>query len=79
MTKGMKGKHLIDKAFHLEKLERIPWVPFVGVHGGYLIGVRAKEYLNSQEHIIRGISEAIDRYNPDGIPVVFDLQIEAEV
>lgn len=75
----MHGKELIEQAFRLEKLERIPWVPFVGVHGGYLIGLNASEYLRSAEHLVNGISAAIDRYDPDGIPVMFDLQVEAEI
>ncbi len=74
----MKGKELIQKAFKLEEVERIPWVPFVGVHGGKLIGVDAPEYLKSSEHIINATKLAVEKYNPDGIPVSFDLQIEAE-
>ena len=75
----MKGKALINQAFQLETPDRTPWVPFVGVHGGFLIDVNAKEYLQSSEDIVRGISEAIKLYDPDGIPVMFDLQIEAEI
>ncbi len=75
----MKGKELIFKAFKLEEVDRIPWVPFVGVHGGKLIGVNATEYLKSTDNIVNGISKAIELYDPDGIPVAFDLQIEAEV
>ena len=74
----MKGLTLIKKTFKLEKTERIPWVPFVGCHGGYLTGVPADEYLSSANEIFRGVTEAIKRYNPDGIPVLFDLQVEAE-
>ncbi|MCW1306029.1 MAG: thioredoxin family protein [Candidatus Parvarchaeota archaeon] len=62
-----------------KKTKRVPWVPFVGVHGGYLIGSSADEYLKSSDKIFEGISVAIQRYRPDGIPVAFDLQIEAEV
>lgn len=75
----MTGKERIQKAFRLEKTDTIPWVPFVGVHGGSLIGVNAKDYLNSAEHIVNGISKAIELYDPDGIPVMFDLQLEAEL
>lgn len=56
----------------------MPWVPFVGCHGGALIGVTATEYLQSTELLVRGVQAAVDRYRPDGIPVAFDLQIEAE-
>lgn len=75
----MKGLKLIKKAFALETVERVPWVPFVGVHGGFLTGVDAETYLKSADEIIKGISKSIDEYNPDGVPVVFDLQIEAEI
>jgi len=60
------------------KSPKIPWVPFVGVHGGYLINIPADEYLKSSEKIFKGISKAIELYKPSGIPVVFDLQLEAE-
>lgn len=75
----MTGKELVLKAFKLEEVERIPWVPFVGVHGGKLIGATATDYLQSEELLIRGVEKAISEYNPDGIPVAFDLQMEAEV
>ena len=74
----MKGKELIYKAIRLEKCERAPWVPFVGVHGAYLIDCDSESYLKSKELIIKGVNAAIDKYDPDGIPVVFDLQLEAE-
>jgi len=74
----MKGLGLIKKAMKLEEVERIPWVPFVGVHAGHLIGLTATEYLKSSEHIVNGVNKAIELYNPDGIPIAFDLQIEAE-
>ncbi len=75
----MKGFELIKKAFALQPVERVPWVPFVGVHGGFLSGVDAETYLKSAGEIVKGVSKAIEMYNPDGIPVVFDLQIEAEI
>lgn len=74
----MEGKELLFKAFALEKTERTPWVPFVGCHGGYLIDKGATEYLQSVETIVAGVGKAIELYQPDGIPVIFDLQVEAE-
>ena len=74
----MKGIELIKKTFSLEPVERIPWVPFIGVHAAKLLDKGADEYFRSTDHIINGVSKAIDIYKPDGIPVVFDLQIEAE-
>jgi Uroporphyrinogen-III decarboxylase len=75
----MHGLSLIKKAFALETTERTPWVPFVGVHGAHLIGVAADEYLKSSDHMIAGLTKAIELYKPDGIPVSFDLQLEAEI
>ncbi len=75
----MHGLSLISRAFRLEPVERVPWVPFVGVHGGYLIGVDAEQYLKSAENMVAGLNKAIGLYKPDGIPVSFDLQLEAEI
>lgn len=75
----MHGLSLIKQAISLQPVARIPWVPFVGVHGGYLIGVDAEEYLKSSKHMIAGLNKAIEFYKPDGIPVSFDLQLEAEI
>ncbi len=72
------GKQILIDAFKNKKTERVPWLPFVGCHGGYLIDVDAETYLKSGELIAKGVQKAIEEYKPDGIPVTFDLQIEAE-
>ena len=74
----MTGKELILKAFRLEEVERIPWVPFVGIHGAKLIDVPGDKYLQSSELISQGAAKTVELYKPDGLPVTFDLQIEAE-
>jgi len=74
----MRGKQLLKQAFALKETTRTPWVPFVGVHAASLLGVTAEEYLKSTELIVKGVTKAIELYNPDGIPIVFDLQLEAE-
>lgn len=74
----MKGFELIKKAMRLEEVERIPWVPFVGAHAGALLDMTATEFLQSADNIVDGVNKAIELYQPDGIPVAFDLQIEAE-
>ncbi len=75
----MKGLELVRAAMRLQEVERVPWVPFVGVHGGFLIGRDAESYLKSPALMAEGISKAVETYNPDGIPVIFDLQLEAEI
>jgi len=74
----MTGKELILKTFLLEEVERTPWVPFVGIHGAKLIEVPGDKYLQSAELISKGAARALQLYKPDGLPVTFDLQIEAE-
>ena len=61
-----------------ESVDRVPWVPFVGCHSGALLDVSAREYLASDQLIVEGVSKAIELYQPDGVPIAFDLQIEAE-
>jgi uroporphyrinogen decarboxylase len=75
----MSDKALLLKALRNEVTPRPAWVPFVGSHGGFLIGVGATEYLTSVDRIVEGVTKAREQYNPDGLPVVFDLQIEAEM
>lgn len=53
-------------------------MPFVGCHAAKLIGVNAEEYFKSEDNIVGGILKACEEYRPDGIPALFDLQIEAE-
>jgi MtaA/CmuA family methyltransferase len=72
------SKEILFNALQNKKTERPAWVPFVGCHGGALIGKDAETYLKSGELMAQGVKEGIKRYQPDGIPVTFDLQIEAE-
>jgi uroporphyrinogen decarboxylase len=44
-----------------------------------LIEETASGYLQSDKKIVKGVGEAIKMYEPDGIPIIFDLQVEAEV
>ncbi|MFA5190129.1 MAG: uroporphyrinogen decarboxylase family protein [Verrucomicrobiia bacterium] len=75
----MNRRELLLKALRNETTPRPAWVPFVGVHGGKLIGKSAREYLQSSDLIVQGLKKACELYQPDGLPVVFDLQLEAEV
>ena len=73
------GKELLLKAIKGEETPRPGWVPFVGCHGGFLIGKTATEYLKSSELMVAGLKKAKELYRPDGLPVAFDLQLEAEI
>lgn len=71
-------KDLVLKAIRCEEVERIPWVPFTGVHVAKLLGMDAEMFLRSTDNIVAGVKAAAKRYYADGVCSVFDLQIEAE-
>lgn len=73
------GKELVFQALRHQPVERAPWVPFCGVHAGSLKGYSAKEVLQDAGKLIESLHEVHQTYAPDGMPVVFDLQIEAEI
>lgn len=73
------GKDLILKTLRHEKVDGIPWVPFAGVHAGILKGYTAKEILVDGDKLFESLMEVNKMYTPDGMPVMFDLQIEAEI
>jgi MtaA/CmuA family methyltransferase len=75
----MTGKEILFAALKAKTTTRAPWVPFAGVHAGSLIDVPPPLFLQDPEAIVQGIQEVCKRYRPDGVPVVFDLQIEAEM
>ena len=73
------GKELIFKTLRHEKTERVPWVPFAGVHAGKLKRYTAEEVLKDGDKLYESLIEVNKLYTPDGMPIVFDLQIEAEI
>ncbi len=73
------SKELLFKTLRNEETERAPWVPFAGVHAGYLIGSDATEVLTDEDKLVKSLLEVNKLYKPDGQPVVFDLQLEAEI
>ncbi len=75
----MKPKDILLSAIRNELTPRPAWVPFTGVHAGSLIGEKASDYLRSSKLIVQGLRKARELYRPDGLPIVFDLQIEAEI
>jgi uroporphyrinogen decarboxylase len=74
----MTGKELVLRTLRHEKLDRAPWVPFAGIHAGKLKGYDAREILRDVDKLVESLLEVNRIYRPDGQPVIFDLQIEAE-
>lgn len=75
----MTGKDILLQALRGEETPRPAWVPFVGCHGAHLIGATTTEFLKSPDLLVEGLKKARELYKPDGLPVMFDLQLEAEI
>jgi len=72
-------KELLLATLRHEETESTPWVPFAGVHAGKLIGADATLILTDGDTLFHALMEVNKLYKPNGQPVVFDLQIEAEI
>lgn len=79
MTLPTHGRDLVLAALRHQPVGAIPWVPFCGVHAGKLAGLDATQTLTSAEALLRAFAAANKAYDPDGQPLAFDLQIEAEI
>jgi uroporphyrinogen decarboxylase len=75
----MTGKDLLLSTLRHEPTPAVPWVPFAGVHAGKLKGYNAEEVLKDADKLFESLIEVNKTYDPDGQPVLFDLQIEAEI
>ena len=63
----MTGKEILLEALRGRKPERIPWVPFAGVHAGSLIGENPESFLRDAGLIEKGVVKVCERYKPDGV------------
>lgn len=78
MTPSTGKTRLLNVLKHIPT-QKIPWVPFAGVHAGKLKGHTAIEVLTDGEKLLESLLEVNRLYDPDGQPVLFDLQVEAEI
>ena len=72
----MAKQRLID-AYRGKRTDIPPWVPYAGVHCAFLINEPADKMLQDPELLAKGVVNAAQRYKADGIPLVFDLSVEA--
>jgi uroporphyrinogen decarboxylase len=72
------GKNQLFDTLQHKPLSRASWVPFAGVHAGKLTGYTALEVLTDGDKLLESLLAVHRIYQPDGMPVMFDLQLEAE-
>ncbi len=75
----MTGKELILKVLRHEETERPGWIPLAGVHAGLLKGYTADEVYQDADKLVESLLEVNKMYTPDGLLLLFDLQLEAEI
>ena len=73
------GKQLLFDTLKGKETVRPPWVPFAGIHAGKLTGYNAIELLTKKDALLESLLEVHKLYKPDGQPIIFDLQVEAEI
>lgn len=73
----MSKQRLID-ANRGRRTDTAPWVPYAGVHCAFLIQEPADKYLQDPQLLSKGVVHTAERYHADGIPLLFDLSVEAE-
>ncbi|HEY3343872.1 MAG TPA: uroporphyrinogen decarboxylase family protein [Anaerolineaceae bacterium] len=73
------GKDRLLQAFRHEPTSAVPWVPYAGVHAGKLKGYTGPEILRDGKKLLEALLAVNEVYDPDGQPVLFDLQVEAEI
>jgi uroporphyrinogen decarboxylase len=78
-SQPITGKELLFKVLRHLPTTAVPWVPYTGVHVGLLKGYTATEVLTNPDKLFECLMAANELYDPDGQPIVFDLQIEAEI
>jgi uroporphyrinogen decarboxylase len=73
------GKELLFTVMKHQEAPAVPWVPFAGIHAGKLVNFSALEVLTDKQKLLQSLVKVNEVYDPDGQPIVFDLQIEAEI
>lgn len=75
----VNGRDLVLHTLQHQSVQAVPWVPFAGVHVGKLKGYSAHQVLTDGDKLFDALLETNRLYSPDGQPVIFDLQVEAEI
>ena len=72
------AKQMLIDATRGKQTKMPPWLPYAGVHSAALIDQPADAFLKSSELMAKGVVKAAEIYHADGIPLLFDLSVEAE-
>ncbi len=79
MANTNTGKELLYKILNKERVSRPGWVPYAGIHAGSFKNYNSVEILRNEKKLIESLLLVYKLYAPDGLPIFFDLQLEAEI
>jgi MtaA/CmuA family methyltransferase len=71
------AKQMLIDAYRGKRTPKPPWVPYAGVHCAFLINEPADKMLKDPALLAKGVVTTAKRYKADGIPLLFDLSVEA--
>lgn len=72
------AKQMLIDATRGKQTPMPPWLPYAGVHCAALIGQPADRFMKDAVLLAEGVVHAARHYHADGIPLLFDLSVEAE-
>ena len=72
------AKQMLIDATRGKRTDKAPWVPYAGCNCAYLIKEKADRYFKDADLLAKGVVAAAKTYHADGIPLLFDLSVEAE-
>jgi uroporphyrinogen decarboxylase len=72
------AKQMLIDATRGQRTEKPPWVPYAGVNCAFLINEKADTFFQDPQLLAKGVVTAATTYHADGIPLMFDLSVEAE-
>ena len=73
------GKDLLLQALKHRETDNNPWAPFTGISIDKLNGYKAVEVLSDADKFLECILAVYKLYAPDGMSIIFDLLMEAEI
>ncbi len=75
----MTRRERVERVYRLEKADRIPFVPAIYEHKGWLIGRSPSEICRNADYLHAGLRREVEVYDPDMLVVGVDVyNVEAE-
>ncbi|HVX66575.1 MAG TPA: uroporphyrinogen decarboxylase family protein, partial [Bryobacteraceae bacterium] len=75
----MTKRERLEAAYRLKKPDRVPFVPAIYEHKGYLVGRSPSEICRNPEYLYAALQCELKTYDPDALVIGIDVyNVEAE-